>query len=52
VSLLLSGQTVSDISQSLNIQTSTVGTHKARLFEKLSITNILELKELATVYNV
>jgi two-component system, NarL family, invasion response regulator UvrY len=49
VSLLLSGQTVSDISQSLHIQTSTVGTHKARLFEKLSITNILELKELATV---
>ena len=52
VSLLLSGQTVSDISQSLNIQTSTVGTHKARLFEKLSITNILELKELATAYNL
>jgi two-component system invasion response regulator UvrY len=52
VSLLLGGQTVSDISQSLNIQTSTVGTHKARLFEKLSVTNILELKELATAYNV
>jgi two-component system, NarL family, invasion response regulator UvrY len=52
VSLLLSGQTVSDISQSLNIQTSTVGTHKARLFEKLSITNILELKELATAYKL
>ena len=52
VSLLLSGQTVSDISQSLNIQTSTVGTHKARLFEKLSITNILELKELAVAYNL
>jgi two-component system, NarL family, invasion response regulator UvrY len=52
VSLLLNGQTVSDISQSLNIQTSTVGTHKARLFEKLSITNILELKELATAYNL
>ncbi len=52
VSLLLSGQTVTDISHSLNIQTSTVGTHKARLFEKLNITNILELKELATVYNV
>jgi DNA-binding NarL/FixJ family response regulator len=52
VSLLLNGQTVSDISQSLNIQTSTVGTHKARLFEKLKVTNILELKELATAYNV
>ncbi len=52
VSLLLNGQTVSDISQSLNIQTSTVGTHKARLFEKLSITNILGLKELATAYKL
>ncbi|MBS1513032.1 MAG: response regulator transcription factor [Bacteroidetes bacterium] len=52
VSLLLRGQTVSEISQALNIQTSTVGTHKARLFEKLSITNILELKELATAYNL
>ncbi|MEI9955603.1 MAG: response regulator transcription factor [Ferruginibacter sp.] len=52
VALLLNGQTVSDISQSLNIQTSTVGTHKARLFEKLNITNILELKELALAYNL
>lgn len=50
VSLLLNGQTVSDISQTLNIQTSTVGTHKARLFEKLNVNNILELKELATAY--
>jgi len=52
VSLLLSGQTVSDIAQSLNIQTSTVGTHKARLFEKLNVTNLLELKEQATAYNL
>lgn len=52
VSLLLDGKTVTDISHSLNIQTSTVGTHKARLFEKLGVTNILELKELATAYNL
>lgn len=50
--LLLSGQTVSGISQSLNLQLSTVGTHKARLFEKLQVTNLLELKELATIYNL
>lgn len=50
VSLLLSGKTVSDIAHTLNIQTSTVGTHKARLFEKLGVGNILELKELATTY--
>ncbi|MEO6253498.1 MAG: response regulator transcription factor [Ferruginibacter sp.] len=52
VSLLLEGKTVTDISHTLNIQTSTVGTHKARLFEKLGVTNILELKELATTYNL
>ncbi len=52
VSLLLEGKTVTEISQSLNIQTSTVGTHKARLFEKLGVDNILKLKELATTYNL
>jgi len=49
--LLLSGNTNSNISGSLNIHTSTIGTHKTRLFEKLGITNILELKELANGYN-
>lgn len=51
-SLLLSGQTVSEVSKSLNLQTSTVGTHKSRIFEKLGVDNILELKELATSYNL
>jgi two-component system invasion response regulator UvrY len=51
-SLLLSGQTLSEIAQSLNLQISTVGTHKGRLFEKLNVSNILELKELATTYNL
>ncbi len=51
-SLLLSGKTLSDISHSLNIHTSTAGTHKARLFEKLEVNNILELSELAKAYNV
>ena len=51
-SLLLNGHSVSDISKSLHLQISTVGTHKSRLFEKLSITNILELKELANNYKL
>lgn len=50
--LLLSGETLTEISQSLNIQTSTVGTHKHRLFEKLSVENLLELKELASTFNL
>ncbi|MEP7164058.1 MAG: response regulator transcription factor [Ferruginibacter sp.] len=50
--LLLSGETLTGISQKLKVQPSTVGTHKQRLFEKLSITNLLELKELAMTYNL
>jgi two-component system, NarL family, invasion response regulator UvrY len=52
VTLLLDGKTVTEISHILNIQTSTVGTHKARLFEKLGVDNILQLKEIATTYNL
>lgn len=50
--LLLSGQTAIEISKSLNLQASTIGSHKARVFEKLGITNILELKELANSYGI
>lgn len=52
VSLLLTGQTISQIGQTLHLQVSTVGTHKARIFDKLKVTNILELKELASSYNL
>ena len=51
-SLLLSGQSLSDISRSLNLQPSTIGTHKARAFEKLKVTNLMELKDLATSYHL
>lgn len=52
VSLLLSGQTISSIANTLSLQVSTVGTHKARIFEKLKVTNMLELKDLANSYNL
>ena len=51
-SLLLSGQTISNIAHTLHLQVSTVGTHKARIFDKLKVGNILELKELANSYNI
>jgi two-component system invasion response regulator UvrY len=51
-SLLLTGQTISKISAKINIRVSTVGTHKARMFEKLGVSNLLQLKELASTYNV
>ncbi len=51
VSLLLTGQTISQIGKTLHLQVSTIGTHKARIFEKLKVSNILELKDLANTYN-
>ncbi len=51
-SLLLKGESISGIAHSLNLQVSTVGTHKARIFDKLKITNLMELKELANMYNL
>lgn len=46
------GDSVSEISNKLNLHTSTVGTHKARILEKLKCNNIIELTDLAKVHNV
>jgi len=45
--LLASGVAVSDIAQQLNLSVKTVSTHKARLMQKLSITNAAELVRYA-----
>jgi two-component system, NarL family, invasion response regulator UvrY len=52
VSMLLNGKTISIIAADLNLGISTVGTHKGRIFTKLKVTNLLELKELANSYNL
>jgi DNA-binding NarL/FixJ family response regulator len=44
--LLVSGYGNLEISNKLNIQMSTVSTYKNRVFEKLSLTNIVELIDL------
>jgi len=49
-SMLLKGEHLSEISKTLGLQPSTVGTHKAKIFKKMSITNLMQLKELASVY--
>lgn len=51
-SLLLSGHTLSEVARSLNIQVSTAGTHKSRLFVKLGVTNVLKLKKMADFYKL
>lgn len=48
---LLSGTAINMIAQRLNLRPSTVGTYKARIFEKLQVQNIFELKDLATLYH-
>lgn len=52
VSLLLSGKTLNSVAETLHLQASTVGTHKARAFEKLGVGNLIQLKELAGSYNL
>ena len=48
---LIKGESVSQIGTYLNLHTSTIGTHKARIFEKLHCKNIIEINELAIMNN-
>lgn len=48
---LMKGESVSQIGTYLNLHTSTVGTHKARIFEKLKCKNVIGINELARVHN-
>ena len=49
---LINGHSVSKISRNLNLHTSTIGTHKARIFEKLRCHNVIELVMMAKVHNL
>jgi two-component system, NarL family, invasion response regulator UvrY len=49
---LIRGESLAQICHALNLQTSTAGTHKARIFEKLQCSNIIEINALAKVYNI
>src|SRR5665647_2794117 len=46
---LMKGESVSQTGTYLNLHTSTVGTHKARIFEKLNCKNVIGINELARV---
>jgi len=48
--MLLKGQLISEIARLLHLQPSTVGTHKAKLFKKMNVANLMQLKELAASY--
>lgn len=49
---LIRGESLAGICHALNLQSSTVGTHKARIFEKLRCNNIIDINAMAKVYNV
>ena len=49
---VLKGIGTKDIAETLNLKMNTVSTIKARIYEKTNATNIKELIELATLYNV
>ena len=48
--LMLAGKSLTEISHHLNIQTSTTGTHKAKIFQKLNVENLVELIELSRIH--
>jgi DNA-binding NarL/FixJ family response regulator len=49
---LSGGASVISIARIMNIGSSTVGTHKASIFSKLRISNLLELKTLTELYDM
>ncbi len=49
---VLRGVGTKDIAETLNLKMNTISTIKTRIFEKTTASNIKELMELATLYNV
>jgi two-component system invasion response regulator UvrY len=51
-SFLLQGKALNEITSIINVHSSTIGTHKAHIFEKLKVNNVIELNELAKLYGM
>lgn len=49
---LMKGSTLKGIAEELNIQTPTVATYKARVFEKLGVINLMDLRNAVEVYKL
>ncbi len=49
---LLTGEGIKEISTRMNLKSSTVATFKARIFNKLKVTNVIDLKNLAEIYKI
>lgn len=48
---LLNGKSILEIAQIMNLHTSTVGTYRTRIFEKLGIKNLVGLSELSRIHH-
>ncbi len=48
---LLKGLSIKEIGLQLNVKSNTVTTFKARLFDKLGVSNIIDLQNMANLYN-
>jgi len=48
---LITGAPIATIARNLNLQISTVSTYKTRVFEKLQVTNVVELVEKVRLYS-
>lgn len=50
--LLVAGTSIIQIASQLNLKPSTVGTYKSRIFEKIGISSVFQLKDMANLYNL
>jgi len=48
---LLKGETVKEIAARLSIKSNTVATFKARLFDKIGVSNLIDLQNMARMYH-
>lgn len=48
---LLIGEGIKEISKQMNLHSNTIVTYKNRVFEKLAVTNLIDLTNLAKVYH-
>ena len=51
VGYLLKGNKISTIGEIMSLHPSTIGTYRTRIFEKLNIKSLIDLTELARIYN-
>ncbi|KAA9038753.1 response regulator transcription factor [Ginsengibacter hankyongi] len=49
---LMNGSGISEIGTALQLHSSTIGTHKAKILQKLRCTNIVEIHQLGILYNI